>query len=313
MSQEGSVPDGESTAEQPDERGERPVEDLSEDEQLAGELARLEAENSRLREEYARSKQTEYRQTAIALVLVGAIAAGGAVLFVSARTVLFALAGTGVFLGILTYYLAPEQFLPASVGREVYGALAESHDQLCAELGLSDRAVYIPTETGVRLYVPQTASAPLPEETALDETFVVTDESRGVAFQPTGGPLFAEFERALTGSLAETPDELTTQLTDALVEQFELVESIDTSVSGDGSSGQVTVGAVDSPYGPLDQFDHPLVSVLAVGLARGLDQSVEVTVERDTDRADALVTCRWPATADTDESEAPTDGDDAAQ
>jgi len=274
-------------------------EKLSERERLAGELARLETENERLRAEYARSRQAQYRQTAVALGAVGVLAAVGAVLFAGARTVLFALAGTGIFLGILTYYLAPEQFLPAAVGRDVYGAMAATHEKMVSELGLSDDRVYIPTpEGGVRLYVPQRSAGALPEGEAVEEAFVVFDGGRGLSLRPTGEGLYGEFERALSGDLAATPAETGSQLTDALVEQFELVASVEQSASGSAEEGQLTVGVVDSAYGPLDRFDHPIVSFLGVGLARALGTPVAVTVARDgNDRVDAVVTCRWTAGA----------------
>ena len=56
----------------------------------------------------------------------------------------------------------------------------------------------------------------------------------------------------------------------------------------------MTVGVVGSVYGPVDQFDHPVASFLAVGLAEGLDVPVSVQVESSTGDADAVVTCRWP-------------------
>jgi hypothetical protein len=278
---------------------------LSDRERLEGELARLESENERLREEYVRSKQTQYRRTALALIAVGVLAAIGGVLAASVRTVLFALAGTGIFLGILTYYLAPEQFLAASIGREVYGAMADNEASIVAELGLSESWVYLQSgDNGtVRLYVPQNESTPLPDEDELDETFVV-DGGRGLALRPTGAPLFEEFERALSGSLASTPDALASQLTDALVEQFEIVESIEQSTSGDADSGQLTVGVVESAYGPLEQFDHPVASFLGTGLARGLDVPVAVDIEQEgNERVDAVVVCRWPYSTETDTDE----------
>lgn len=272
---------------------------LSDVERLAGRIAILEAENQRLRDEYARIRRTRYRQAAVALVGVGLLAALGGLLAPAASTVLLALAGTGVFLGILTYYLAPERFLPASVGREVYTTLAANEQRLVAGLGLSDDRIYVPLDGDdrARLYVPQRSSAPLPDVTALDETFVVDGDHRGVAFRPTGASLFDEFERALAGTLASTPDSIVAQLADALVEQFELVESAQRSVEPDATAeaGQVTLGVDDSAYGPLDQFDHPVASFLGVGLARGLGLPVAVSVELlDDGRVDAVVTCRWP-------------------
>ncbi len=274
-------------------------EEVDEQERLAGELAVIEAENERLRTEYARLQQTQYRQTAIALGVTGLIAAVGAVLFPTARTVLFALAGTGLFLAILTYFLAPEQFLPATVGRDIYGTLAANERAVVDELGLCETRIYFPLDSQqqVRLYVPQSSSAPLPDETALADTFVVTPACRGLSLQPTGNALFEQFERALTDELASEPAPLAAQLRDALVEQFELVESAEQSVPADVTreQGELTVGGLTSVYGAVEQFDHPVVSFLGVGLARGLQQPVEVAVEPDgNDRVDFVVTCRWP-------------------
>ena len=275
-------------------------ETLSETERLTGRVAMLEAENQRLRDEYARIKQTRYRQTAVALVGVGLLAVVGGLLAPATRTVLFALGGTGIFLGILTYYLAPERFIPASVGREVYAALASNEQRVVADLGLSEDRIYVPMEGEgrVRLYVPQQTAESLPDADALAETFVTADSHRGIALGPTGVPLFAEFERALSGETATTPADLTAQLSDALVEQFELVESAEHSLDPEttADAGQLTVGIVDSIYGPPAQFDHPVASFLGVGVARGLDTPVAVSVESIADgRADAVVTCRWPA------------------
>lgn len=275
--------------------------DLSEQERLAGELAVLQAENERLRNDYARLQQTQYRRSAIALCALGGVAGAGAVLFPTARTVLFALAGTGLVLGVLTYYLSPEQFLPATVGRDIYGALATNEHAVVDELGLSDTRLYVPTEQSrVRLFVPQSTATDLPDEAALSETFVLTDDNRGVAFQPTGQTLFAEFEQSLTGDLATDPDDLAQQLREGLVEQFELLASTEQSVPGETTAeeGELTVGITDSAFGPVEQFDHPVASFLGVGLARGLETAVEVRVEEGSDRVDAVVTCRWPPEPD---------------
>lgn len=276
-----------------------PEDGLPEEERLAGELAVLEAENEQLRTEYARLQQTQYRRSAVALAVLGALAAVGGLLFPTARAVLLALAGTGLFLGVLTYYLSPEQFLPASVGREVYGALAANERAVVDELGLSDGRLYVPVEGRVRLYVPGSTGDSLPDDDALGETFVV-GEGRGVAFQPTGQALFAEFERALTGELADEPAELARQLREGLVEQFELVESTEQSVPEEttAESGELRVGVTGSAFGSVEQFDHPVPSVLGVGLARGLDEAVAVEVGDGSERVDALVTCRWPVGED---------------
>ena len=75
---------------------------------LRAEIEVLREENRRLRAEYARARQSEYRRAALVLVGAGLLSGLGGVLLTSAQTVLFALGGTGVFIGVLTYYLTPE-------------------------------------------------------------------------------------------------------------------------------------------------------------------------------------------------------------
>lgn len=284
------------TADESDEPG------AADDETVrAAELEVLREENQRLREEFAAAKRTQYRQTSFALVGVGLLAGVAGLLFPDARDVLLALGGTGVFVGVLTYYLTPEQFLPASVGRDVYGTLAENEAALVSELGVSGDPVYVPLEDSrdsVRLFVPQHADHALPDAASLEDIFVVTDRERerGVSFRPAGAKLFAEFRRALTSELGEDASTVVPQLTDALVQQFELVESVQTDI--DAAGGRVTFAVSGSIYGPLDQFDHPVVSVLAIGLATGLDEPITVETDDSGDeRGDYLVTCRWDAKA----------------
>jgi len=181
----------------------------------------LQEENQRLREEYARARRTQYHRTALALAVVGVVAALGGVFFPTARTVLFALGGTGLFAAALTRYLTPEQFISASVGEAIYGSLAETEADLVAELGLQDDRLYLPgpdTASGssIRLFVPQRTDYELPQPSALDSVFVLTDDEaeRGVALHPSGGPLFEEFRRTISGELADDVGTLATQLGD---------------------------------------------------------------------------------------------------
>jgi hypothetical protein len=267
--------------------------------ELTAQLEVLTEENRRLREEYARAQRTQYRRTALALAAVGTVAVLGGALFPDSRTVLFALGGTGVFAAVLTYYLTPEQFIAAEVGEGVYSALAETGSALIEELGLQDEEIYVPgpetaDDPAVRLFVPQHTEFTLPDSEALDSMFVITDaeSERGVAVHPTGGPLFREFERTLSGDLHDETDLLAEQLSDGLVEQFELVESATPEI--EGSDERVSVGLSGSAYGSVDRFDHPVASFLGVGFAAGLDCPVTVeTTTVDDDRADYLVTCSW--------------------
>ena len=279
---------------------EPPVEstDYEGDRPTRARLVALEAENEQLRREYSRAKRTQYRRTAVGLLLVGLLAIGGGVLFPDSREVLFALGGTGLFAGLLTFYLTPEQFIPADVGERIYAALAGNQEALVADLGLNDQRIYVPSpEVGneaVRLFVPQHPAYELPDEEAFGSVFVVTAESqqRGLLLSPTGEALFDEFERASSGPLGEHPELVVEQTTDALIEQFELVDTVRTDI--DAASGRASVGIRGSIYGPVDQFDHPAVSLTAVGLARQLDQPIEVQVdEGDDSRVDTLATYLW--------------------
>ena len=265
----------------------------TEREELATRLAITEAENERLREEYARAKRTEYRRTAFGLALVGVFAIIGAFLMPGSRTILFALGGTGLFAGVLTIYLTPERFIAASVGEEVYTALAENESAIVSELGLADELIYVPqtNENGsVRLYIPQDAETALPAHDALESVFVVENGTRGLSLQPTGETLFTEFERALTDTVSRDPQELADQRADGLVEQFELAERAVSEVS----DGRLTVAVSGSVYADVGRFDHPISSFIATGTARALETPVHLDVQSgDVERADQLVTCTW--------------------
>jgi hypothetical protein len=265
--------------------------DVSEADRLRGRVEQLRQENEQLREEYARAKRSQYRQSAATLATVGVLALIAGVVVASARTVLFALGGTGVFLGVLTYYLTPEQFLPVSVGETVYSTLAENGGKLVATLGLSDHRVYRPPGPdgeAVRLFVPQHAEYTVPE--AGDEAVVVSESSRerGLLLAPTGEPLYAEFQRAVVGDPETDPTAVAGQLADALVEQFELAES----ATPEGDQNRVAVRVTGSQFGAVDRFDHPVASLIGVGVARAVGEPVRVTVDRAGDDA-FVVACSW--------------------
>jgi hypothetical protein len=267
----------------------------AEDEQLdrvdlEARLDLLTEENRRLRREYTRVRTTQYRRTAFGLASIGAIATLAGGLFPGARTVLFVLGAIGLFGGLLTYYLTPERFIPATVGERVYTAFAATAEGIVTELGLSTTRVYVPTDDTTRLFVPQQDVFELPATDALVETFVATtdDNARGVTTDPTGARLFQEFDRVRSGPLADGRRSLADQLVEALVEQFELVDSV--RVELDSETDRVVFGITGSNYGAVDRFDHPVASFLAVGLARGLDTPMTVSVTQGDDRAAFVVT-----------------------
>ncbi|WP_266080495.1 hypothetical protein [Haladaptatus caseinilyticus] len=274
-----------------------PVDDR---EELTARMALLVEENERLRREYRRARQAEYRRTALGLAGCGIVAALAGVLFSDARPTLFTLAGIGLFAAVLTYFLTPERIVPASVGERAYAAFGTLGATIRSELGLSEETLYLPTDRSedefesVLLFVPQHADYELPDCSTLTAGFVVPDDERqrGIAVWPTGSGLYQEF-RSQVGAIPETPDDLAVQLADALTDSFELADSVTSEVDTDGQS--VTFGVVGSAFGSVERFDHPIASFVAVGFARSLNRvvSVEQVATEDDDRTDYVVRCSW--------------------
>lgn len=269
--------------------------------ELLTELEILAEENQQLRSSYIRAKQTKHQRSAIGLGLIGVFAVIGALVFQQSSEVLFILGGIGLFGGLLTYYLTPETFVSADVGRDVYQTLAGNEAALSQELALSDKRVYVPMSNNtVRLFIPQHEKAPLPDRELLSQTVVVPDEepSRGLALDPSGSQLFAAVEDGVSEGVGPAPSPLAEQLIDAITKQFELARTASQELDAEG--GQLTVGISDSTLGPLDRFDHPIPSLLAVGLARGLGEPISVSItESDDNRAEYIVICRWESETDT--------------
>lgn len=272
---------------------------------LQGRIEQLAAENRRLRRAVGEASKQQYRSTAIGLVTVGVIC-GLLGVATPGGDVLFALSGIGLFCGVLTYYLTPNRVIPATVSERLYTATAGSYEEICQDLGLSDRRLYVPIPTAegesntdqdavVRLFVPQQSSAALPPVEQLTDGAFIVDETgtHGLSVQPTGGTLFDAFSAVLSEPLAETPQALYEQLSDAVVEDFELARSVTADIDPD--DGRLSVRFVEPLYNSHRQFDHPLVSFVAVGLAVGLDVPVETTI---TNTDPLSVTFRWETAAE---------------
>lgn len=275
--------------------------------ELTTRIEQLEAENRRLRRSVSEARRQQYRGTAKGLLAIGVVC--GLAGFATNRSdVLFALAGVGLFSGVLTYYLTPDRFVAADIGDRIYAATAQSYEEICADLGLSDRRLYIPVgatadsdtpstagPSEVRLFVPQQAAMERPDATALKTgSFIVDNQSGsyGLSIHPTGGGLFAVFQTVLGSPLASDPRVLARQLSDAVVEEFELAKSVATDVDPD--RGRLSVRFVDPLYESRSRFDHPLVSFFAVGVAMGLDSPVETTI---TNTDPLSVTLHWEIAA----------------
>lgn len=268
-------------------------EQFGEQERLAARVEVLEEENRRLREESRRARQSKHRQTALGLAGLGVVALLGAVLLPETRDILLILSGIGLFSAVLVRTLTPERFIAASVGDRVYTAYAHTGERLVADLGLTAERVYVPSGETARLFVPQQTTYELPDTDTLEtQTFVVTadEQTRGVSLEPTGSGLYREFEQELAEATADNPPQLGGQLSDALTDGFELANT----AQAEGEPGRLSVAVSGYAYGDIETFDHPVTSFVAVGVAAALDKPVRVEVsDKDDDRADATVTCRW--------------------
>lgn len=248
-------------------------------------LAILREENERLREEYARAQQTSYRRTAVALGAVGGVAVALGFLLPDVRDVLFVLGAIGVFGGILTWYLTPERVLTVSVSESIYSAVAANGTQIQRELGLQSTPIYIPTADTVRLFLPQQREFELPD--SLTDGFLTDQATRGVALTPSGQALLAEFERAQASPDTSSLQATATYLSDAVVEQFEIADSV--SVVENNSENRIVITVEGAAFGSVNNFDHPVVSILACGLAQAHNAPLavepidETTVAFETD------------------------------
>ncbi|MEF8843571.1 MAG: hypothetical protein V5A62_18420 [Haloarculaceae archaeon] len=291
-----------------------PADGQDADRDVGAQLELLAEENRRLREQSRRLRRSQYRRTALGLGALGLLAGAGAALFPAVREVLLALTGIGLFSAVLIYFLMPERFVAASIGESVYSAHARSTEELVADLGLEDIQVYVPVgDRGSRLFIPQHVDYRVPDEDEFDGAIVVPDDERrrGVSLHPTGDDLVTELERTVSDELADDPAELARQLADGLVEVFELAEGASASpasvadddpdniLPGPDSSepeGRLTVGVTGNVYGDGAVIDHPVTSVLACGLARGIDKPVVADTATSSDPdVDYLVTFQWRA------------------
>lgn len=278
----------------------RPFEDV------VAQVEVLQEENRRLRAEYVRAQQSEYRRAAIALVVLSGVAATGGVIFSGVRATLFGLAGIGFVTAILIYYLTPQQVATATVGERAYTTLAMLEEAISADLGLQETQVYVPTSAsgattvGARLFVPLHTSYTVPNPELLDSVFVVEtdDQMRGISVPPTGALLLRECRQTMVDNLAPTPRALLDQLTEAIVAGFELAE--DAVAEVDAADGTATIGIRGSTFGDVDRFDHPLPSFVATGLAVGLQTPVECASITTTTDFEYVVTYTWdPQEVDT--------------
>ncbi len=259
----------------------------------------------------------QYRGLAAVLFVIGVAFLGFAVL-ADATEVVFVIGGIGVFGGVLSYYLTHDRFVAAEVDERVQAAAARNYEGIRADLGLSGRRIYVPLGTHadddtdqphldrneVRLYIPKQSELDLQDVTEPPADSVVVTNSTaisGLSLHPSGSGLFAAFRSALNTPLETDPQGLHQQLSDAVVEEFDLARSVTAELSPEGDRMSVTFSGV--LYDTHPRFDHPLVSIFAVGLAVGLDSPVETTIP-DTDSFSVTFHWQTPASPSADDLDA---------
>lgn len=237
----------------------------------------------------------QHRRGAVAFLGLGIIALLGAFLFPDLRSVLVALSGTGLFGAVLIQYLTLERFDSTKTSKAVYQTHATTGEEIVTEFGLQDDRVYIPVDNDeegsaqVRLFIPSHVEFEIPD-TDKSMPFLIdsgNELQRGVTLPPTGVDLYRDF-RNMNSTVGEHPTPLVEHICDALVHQYEIVD--EASVKTESERVQMSVSG-DS-YGSVDQFDHPVVSFLAVSLVATLDAPVTVDVTSN-ERVDYVVTCEW--------------------
>lgn len=250
-------------------------------EELVAQLETLRRENSRLRKEYARAKQTTYRRTSVALAGLGTIAGLAAVVFPTLRQLLIVLAAIGFFGSVLTRYLTPERVVTADVSESIYTAHHETISQLNDELGLTATRIYLPVDGGIRLFIPKHHDYDLPTSDAL----FITDNNttRGITLPPTGDLLATELQTTTSSMADDSFGAIVDQAGDAVVEQFEIADAIDLATSDSDTTTRVVVEITGVAFGDLSQFDHPIVSLIGTVAAQELDTAVKADVTRQDD------------------------------
>ncbi|MBX0322128.1 hypothetical protein EGH21_03680 [Halomicroarcula sp. F13] len=190
-----------------------------------------------------------------ALVGVGLVAAGVAV--APFQTLLFAWGGTALFAALLLQFVTTERTVPARVASDLAVAMGANARRLAGD--------------GPPEYVPD------------GESVTLTADGRDTHVDPVGVRLLATLDAPGT----DDPADRLPALVDCLVADLELADSATGHTTADGAEVTVTGPAV----GTDALFDHPVVSVVGVGLARAVGRPVRVEPTVEDDRL--VVTCRW--------------------
>jgi len=238
-------------------------------------------------------------RSALGFTILGAAATGSAFALPDPQThrMLLVVGATFFFGALLSVALSSEEYLRRVVYDSVYADLSRNQRALVDSYELQDTFVYIPREDpdkGVSLFVPESSNFQLPSDAELDALFVESpdEKRRGISLRPSGNTLFGEFEGKLHSEVSDTPSELAVQLSDGLVEAFELVTDVDAEVRPDDGVAEFRVDERTSEM--ASGFDDPVRSFVAVGLAVGLDAPIVIeAADAERGETDRVLRYRW--------------------
>jgi len=178
--------------------------------------------------------------------VVGALLLGGGLAVPAFETLLFVWGGTALFVAFLLRFVMTGSTVSSSVTTDIYTAMAANVRRLTP----ADDHEYVPGSGGV--------------------TLVAGDRE----FDAAGERLLRTHDGF---TAAETVSDQLSVLVDVLVNDLELAARATATVDGE----RATVTVTGSRVGTAELFDHPVASVIGVGLARGLETPVAVEATRE--------------------------------
>jgi hypothetical protein len=178
--------------------------------------------------------------------ILGVSLLGGGLVAPAFETLLVVWGGTALFVAFLLQFIMTGTTVSSSVATDIYATMAGNTRRLSP----ADDHQYVPGPDGVML--------------------VAGDRE----FDAVGERLLQAHDD-LTAA-ATVSDQLSV-LVDALVNDLELA----TRASATTDEERATVTVTGSRIGSAELFDHPVASVIGVGLARGLDLPVVVDTRRE--------------------------------
>lgn len=245
--------------------------------------------------------RSRYVRAALLLGVAGLLFLGLGVVFPDSQSVLFSLAGTAVVGAILISALTPRTTVPAEVGDALDATLNANERAMVDEFGLRGDRQYRPVGAGtadVRLVVGDFGSRP-PATDALETGALVRNggDVVGLSLYPVGAPLYERVEPIIESGPSSDPDRLVRQLTEATTDRLELAGEAAADV--DVAAGRARVTFTDVRVGSADSFDHPVLSLLAVGIARNTGTAVRLTaVDTNGTEGSLQATFEWPVSAE---------------